>query len=633
MTSAIATKRRSMVVQIDKLHLKDYEDLRQYSMELRRREMENPFGEAEDVVGYDVSRLPEDGEYFMALPKEEEMKPKWDAYMEAPRATILFCGCGFEGEPIITLFKVPYPNKSPNQLVASYTQSHYSCPECQEECLNYFHATGHEPSSQYLDMAHVFDDAETTGKVVLSMGSSCYYFNNKVGKLAHVKQPRMRLTLNIETGVVYYTGKGCKNMSYGSFSKKERNRLWFFLSMPESLSAMKEWVRLCFKYRGVKFYKPELDGPDGVDKFRYAIMMMRIPMLQHFPYELSTLPRNYRLRLGKAQNVNDIWEAVTGVSFKTARKYMLQSMQHFLYFLSVSRAFKDPNNLMKYVQAANIDTTEVHEHLEAHVDTAETFANAFTYLKDHLFNGSELVTMNHIMKMRKYDTVRKGRPILFKRREGRYAWELEYDNQNQRVLEDDPIAQRNQPYDARWSESHVLDIMRMLEHIEESIQHQNALLIEQGEPLIPPYKLTYNGFLETLHHDLVRDMRRYEAANQKIQYTEREEQFSYAVGEFMFKLAPDTHTLRDVGHELNLCVGGYARTAVNKQTIIVNVYKAEEIYMCIDVRPNAGSYTLEQAKLYDNDLPGKEDAQMVVDWCKKNNIAYRDNRDISAYIH
>lgn len=97
-----------------------------------------------------------------------------------------------------------------------------------------------------------------------------------------------------------------------------------------------------------------------------------------------------------------------------------------------------------------------------------------------------------------------------------------------------------------------------------------------------------------------------------------------------FALAKDTHELIDVGTQMNICVGGYDKRAVDKHCYIVIVRdKNNKPFICIEL--DEACFRIKQAKLKFNYSLDEDLTEIVLKWCK-DNLLKPDSYDLDKEL-
>jgi hypothetical protein len=139
----------------------------------------------------------------------------------------------------------------------------------------------------------------------------------------------------------------------------------------------------------------------------------------------------------------------------------------------------------------------------------------------------------------------------------------------------------------------------------------------------PNYVLNLNGTMLEIH-DRLSDI--YDKlSNPKVEIPYKEEDYGYEdnVNGYIFHLAKDTYELKDVGHAMHICVGGYGDDAINKHCTIVICTKDDELKVCIEL--SGDMKKICQAKLHDNKYPMDEIRDVILKWIKKHDIQINTN--------
>ena len=104
------------------------------------------------------------------------------------------------------------------------------------------------------------------------------------------------------------------------------------------------------------------------------------------------------------------------------------------------------------------------------------------------------------------------------------------------------------------------------------------------------------GNPKEVHNNLVYENRKYQFANRKIKYDDREKSFAANVDGYEFVLAADTDTLYDIGKEMGICVGSYGNRAVSKSCTILTMEKQGKRIACIQLIDLKSEWAMVQLK-------------------------------------
>lgn len=110
--------------------------------------------------------------------------------------------------------------------------------------------------------------------------------------------------------------------------------------------------------------------------------------------------------------------------------------------------------------------------------------------------------------------------------------------------------------------------------------------------------------------------------NEKIPYSKAEKKIETKIklkhNEFQIYLPKDTAELRNVGREMNICVGSYGTSAISKKCTIV-VMKMDGVYdVCMELEENR----VVQVKKYGNSMvsPDSTEYKVLYSWMEKNHL-------------
>lgn len=137
----------------------------------------------------------------------------------------------------------------------------------------------------------------------------------------------------------------------------------------------------------------------------------------------------------------------------------------------------------------------------------------------------------------------------------------------------------------------------------------------------PDYKINWKLSLKELHDVINADYNKLSNPNIEINYDHIIKKYPNLLageyGNLTFALAKDTHELIDVGNKMNICVGSYGKSAVNKQChIVIATDKDKNPIICIEL--DSACFTIKQAKLRFNETCDEELTKIVLEWCKDN---------------
>lgn len=143
--------------------------------------------------------------------------------------------------------------------------------------------------------------------------------------------------------------------------------------------------------------------------------------------------------------------------------------------------------------------------------------------------------------------------------------------------------------------------------------------------LLPTYTIDIkNNNFEELHDIIGKDFSKIRRMNKVLEYSETDiTRFNRTCGELTFTLAKDTHKLLDVGSDMNICVGSYDRSALEKLSYIIIATDADNNYkICIELDRD---YNVYQTKLSYNRRPqsGSMELNSLMEWIAINKLFIR----------
>lgn len=113
-------------------------------------------------------------------------------------------------------------------------------------------------------------------------------------------------------------------------------------------------------------------------------------------------------------------------------------------------------------------------------------------------------------------------------------------------------------------------------------------------------------------------------ASSPIQYKKSEVRLAWNKEGYTFKLAEDKLELRRVGDVMNICVGSYGDSAIDKQLIIVNVMdESETPVVCIELDKKAKQVMQVKTKYNGNLQSGEELHTIVKEWIERNELTIK----------
>jgi hypothetical protein len=142
----------------------------------------------------------------------------------------------------------------------------------------------------------------------------------------------------------------------------------------------------------------------------------------------------------------------------------------------------------------------------------------------------------------------------------------------------------------------------------------------------PDYVPLFDGDITNLHDTLALDLQKIQKQNFPIKYSEKELFLEKEIDENKkIVLAPDTHSLVDVGSQMSICVGSYDKRAVKKECTIAILKENESPVVCIELKKNK----LIQAKMKYNKRPTGIYKDAVISWCEEKGVNYKTCYDIA----
>jgi hypothetical protein len=140
------------------------------------------------------------------------------------------------------------------------------------------------------------------------------------------------------------------------------------------------------------------------------------------------------------------------------------------------------------------------------------------------------------------------------------------------------------------------------------------------------YEIKFNGELDELHDHLMLDLKKIRIKNNPIPYSDEEIKMKKVLDEEKeITLPKDTHTLVEIGSQMNICVGSYHEKALQKECTIFLLKENKVPTVCLEVFDNK----LKQAKMKYNKIPTGEYRDEVITWCEEKNIDYSQCSDIA----
>ena len=542
-----------------------------------------------------------------------------------------FCKYGHESKGHLTQVtrkstKMRYsPNKAIelpeiNTLTDPYIfEGEFVCPECgaaPDVILPWVQSE----SVNFIDYAMVFDNREreeNNHTIVLSIGMTSYYFNREVRKIG-VSSTRVRITNNIETGMTYaikLEGKRqIRNCSYGNFPSWMNIHLNTVGHNEEHRVRIEEYARLVF---GARIHWLNFDNivePNSrpIDKLLKAMQFSALPQLQCLPFKNYILedPKD-RAKIRKAGfNGKALWELFAGTSSKKLRQ-LIKTEHHLYLYRTYSELIKDENNMHKLmgqpVTAVPRYSWYGRNYVEGLVGAKQPGS-----IHDKRQNTD---TYDYMLNLHK-DEAHFVNCLLKVKQEARSRLDVPCDN----ALP----AQRPEPkVEYVWNLQHAwsiaVDCTRMVEDI---------LMRDMT------YKVIYRNDIKEFHDRLSRDLNRYRNPFKKIPYTQEETSiYNREVKGYRFVLAKSNHELTRVGSEQNICVGGYGDRAVRKQCVIVLVSNEKgehRLTLELQKQHQTNAIVINQAKLYRNRRPEKEEANIVAEWCYETSTIWDNCYDLQS---
>lgn len=364
-----------------------------------------------------------------------------------------------------------------------------------------------------------------------------------------------------------WNGRIC-NVSNGSYPGKQ-DRLESLLRLENVGEVLRDWMREVLHVRGARYVIPKAPFKHYGYVAEYA-PYLRYPILQNLPFHAHRkLPKRIHRVLQKPDvTMREVWEAYIGVSYKSIRK-MITGHRALVTFLFISHFFKQPDNLVKLMEGRD-------DHL--------------LYVQDYAYPENE-----HVERQLEDNrsTIEFFRPF--------FQNETHYVN---------AIRKTKYRHAKHFSLNSALGIMRDVMHMFNNIRQ-----------IDPNYNLDFDGNILRLHDRLSRDQEKYRNPNLPISYSEDERRMEMDIDGLSFRLPETTHDLISIGSEMSHCVGGYGDRAYRKGVVIISVIKDGGYYICIEAHLDRRNVLcLNQVKMYENELPERDDALIVKKWAEEVGI-------------
>ena len=123
---------------------------------------------------------------------------------------------------------------------------------------------------------------------------------------------------------------------------------------------------------------------------------------------------------------------------------------------------------------------------------------------------------------------------------------------------------------------------------------------------------TKYGFADSVHAQMVTELNCMKYSHHKIRYTQEESWLECDIGDYAFRLIPNTDVMLQVGREMNNCIASYMKTALQKDCTLLYVQKDGHTCACIEVR---GVQVLQALGPHNHQLQG-DVLQSVRTWMR-----------------
>ncbi len=91
--------------------------------------------------------------------------------------------------------------------------------------------------------------------------------------------------------------------------------------------------------------------------------------------------------------------------------------------------------------------------------------------------------------------------------------------------------------------------------------------------------------IDEIHDWITKELKKKGFENQEIKYDEYYQPMDGVIlGDLRIELPKDTWTVMEYGEKLKHCIAGYARNAVNKQCVLMAIYKGGELKYNLEIR-------------------------------------------------
>lgn len=474
-----------------------------------------------------------------------------------------------------------------------------------------------------LEYVRIWDNREKeTPKNTLTFGwGTTYYIHTQQTEKLGIQTSRMRITVNLDTGMSYLIKVGKRtipyNITFGRIPKQWMKNEFSTLSQSkEAIEMLFQFLEMCLKERGVHYttledivfsdqanfheqYYSKKNEKGQFESKRTAVQsygvlkamaFIRYPQLECSEWKDWRFPPDHikkRLKnIGFKQT--DIIEAITGHKGKSIRK-LIQIRSNLDKAMVLGPFIRDINNLRKFMTQENLHDNRIDDNLFG--------------IFGHLHFPTLKKAMIFLRKMHDCETHFVTALLKLKNR--------------------------------RSINGVKTDVFELSDagHYIRDLYIQYVAIKEQK----PDYQIKYDNDIRELHDNIARDYNRLQQENRDIPYRENEfTRYQKEIDGYQFTLAKDTYQLVDVGNQMNICVGGYRDQVLSRTSTIVLVQnKEKKLQLCIEIQPinkSTKQMKLIQAKLHRNNLPLKEEAILVKNWCEMCGVESKETYDLRFLI-
>lgn len=498
---------------------------------------------------------------------------------------LFFCNCNPENAPYsVPVFSETYedfvardghmprmvvaPNGNPVEEVYDHrhTNERDVCPKCGDKATIHMSLYGRASfaSEDTTEYAKIYDNGDL---ISLAYGVGTYTYNPSVRKVGY-RKTRYRLTFNARTGNTYFLHRGkIRNVTYQFCSGHDAVFTLRAIEKDFAPGIVTEFFKLCAERRGMKYL--DLSRTCEVDFIGELPQILKFPVLENFPtYSFGALPVQYRKSLASMTKLTEVFELFMGTSAKSIRMH-IKKAGDMLFYREWQKVIHEVSNLSKLVQY--FTSFESRGNAILFTDGEVLMPSPLhhvTFAKDVLCGGDETVFVNRVLKEKKpRDPNDRKSPLI-------------------------PVAPDKLAHTLR-------DIQRMYPKLSTAIEG---------------YHIEYRGSFTRLHDEMAMEYNRLQYGNYKIRYEEADlERYNRSVGPLEFRATETTERIRDIGRQLNICVGSYADGALTGDFQIIQAYHQGQYAICIEVRDGA----VKQAKTPYNGIPNPELAAYVEEWAKQ----------------